>query len=408
MARGVFVFGSAFALFGAVLWQLLLRDLLFVTIGLRRVTQTVDEFPYKCRKIIDKRLSGCEDIWLDDQERILYAACASTDGRLAWNEAVMKLNVSGRRAGGTEFLALSIDESLPDGSFPYFPLKLDNFISPTGDSSIDILGFDAEIVDKRTVHFYLINQRPPVDAQGRHIDATKLGANATIEVFEYKRGAKSMRHLRTVWDPETVYTPNNVAAVGNGAFVVTNDHSKSFGLRRELDNYIGGGGVTYCSSASTCFPVTPPRTFRMPNGLARGADGLIYVPSTITGTIFVYSLTPSVEPASIPPTFTLVDTIHVGMPLDNLALDASGDLWIPGFPFGAQTIKWVEDPVKNKFAATVWKIKKVDGVYGLEKVLEDREAGILNGITTVRHDVKTGRLFLAAVFNELVVCDPIA
>lgn len=132
----------------------------------------------------------------------------------------------------------------------------------------------------------------------------------------------------------------------------------------------------------------------MPNGLARGADGLIYVPSTIAGTISVYSLTPSVESASVPPTFTLVDTIHVGMPLDNLALDASGDLWIPGFPNGAQLMKWVEDPVKNKSPATIWKIKKLDGVYQWEKVLEDREASILNGITTVRHDVKTGQLFL--------------
>lgn len=70
MARGVFVFGSAFAVFGAVLWQLLLRDLLYVLYGFGRATQTVDEFPYNCRKITDKRLSGCEDIWLDDQERM--------------------------------------------------------------------------------------------------------------------------------------------------------------------------------------------------------------------------------------------------------------------------------------------------------------------------------------------------
>ncbi|KAK7181809.1 serum paraoxonase arylesterase [Paraphaeosphaeria sporulosa] len=217
-----------------------------------------------------------------------------------------------------------------------------------------------------------------------------------------------MKHLRTVWDPETMYTPNNVAAVGNGAFVVTNDHSKSFGLRKSFDNYIGGGGVTYCSPTSTCFPITPPRTFRMPNGLARGADGLIYVPSTITGTISVFSLASSAESASIPPAFTLVDTIHVGMPLDNLALDASGDLWIPGFPNGAQVMKWTEDPVGNKSPATVWRIKKVEGVYELEKVLEDREAAVLNGITTVRHDAKTGRLFMGAVFNEFVVCDPIA
>jgi hypothetical protein len=144
----------------------------------------------------------------------------------------MMLNVSARREGGTEFLALSIDEELPDGSFPYHSIKLDNYVSSTGDASIDVLGFEAEIVDEQTVHFYLTNQRPPVDAQGKHTDATKTGANATIEVFEHKRGGTSITHLRTVWDRETVYTPNNVAAVGKGAFVVSNDHSKSIGLVR--------------------------------------------------------------------------------------------------------------------------------------------------------------------------------
>jgi hypothetical protein len=143
---------------------------------------------------------------------------------------LMMLNVSARRASGTEFLALSIDEELPDGSFPYHPIKLDNYVSTTGDASIDILGFETEIIDEHTVHFYLTNQRPPVDAQGKHIDATKTGANATIEVFEHKRGSTSTQHLRTVWDRETVYTPNNVAAAGNGAFLVSNDHSKSIGL----------------------------------------------------------------------------------------------------------------------------------------------------------------------------------
>jgi hypothetical protein len=139
----------------------------------------------------------------------------------------------------------------------------------------------------------------------------------------------------------------------------------------------------------------------MPNGLARGADGLIYVPDTISGTISVYSLTPSVEPGSIPPKFTLVDTIHVGMPLDNLALDANGDLWIPGFPDGVTLMKWVKDPVKHMLPATILKVKKVDGItYKVEKVLEDSEAGILNGITAVRHDVKTGRLFMGGELHN--------
>ena len=99
----------------------------------------------------------------------------------------------------------------------------------TNDESLDLLGFDAEIIDAATIHFYLINERPPVDVQFNPIDATKAGANFTIDVFEHKRGELEMKHLRTVFSPH-VYSPNNVAAIGDGAFVVSNDHSTRVGF----------------------------------------------------------------------------------------------------------------------------------------------------------------------------------
>ena len=91
------------------------------------------------------------------------------------------MNISARRPSGTEFLALSIDKSLENGSYPVIKIDLADYVSNSGDSAVDFLGFDAEIINETTVHFYFVNQRPPVDAEGRHIDATKIGANATIE-----------------------------------------------------------------------------------------------------------------------------------------------------------------------------------------------------------------------------------
>ena len=63
-------FGSVFVLVGAALWQVMLRDLVFVTLGIGRVIQNIDEFPYTCRVIQDERLTGCEDLWLDDEKRM--------------------------------------------------------------------------------------------------------------------------------------------------------------------------------------------------------------------------------------------------------------------------------------------------------------------------------------------------
>jgi hypothetical protein len=72
---------------GASLYQLYLKDLFAVTLGIGRVIQSIDEFPYTCRRVEHPRLEACEDIWLDDEARTLYAACAGTESRLAWNQA---------------------------------------------------------------------------------------------------------------------------------------------------------------------------------------------------------------------------------------------------------------------------------------------------------------------------------
>jgi len=313
------------------------------------------------------------------------------------------------------------------------------YVGAAGDVSTDYLGFDGEIIDKETIHFYLVNQRPPVDSEMKYIDATKIGTNSTIEVFEYKRGEDSMRHLRTVWSPD-IYTPNNVAAIGGGAFVVTNDHTAgvtmvrtsallsshdqthSWRQRKHLDPILGGGSIAYCDAKSACHTATPGFKFRFPNGLARGTDGKIYLPSSIDGNIQVFSLLPDF-------TLKLDDVIHVGMPLDNLARDANGDFWIPGFPDGLQLMNWAKTPLELHLSGTIWKITRTDSGHGdlsykVDKVFEDAESKIMNGVTTVRHDVKTGRLFLASklsdhrevslrllvlgVMKDLAFCEPTA
>ena len=72
---------------GATFYQLALKDLLNVTFGLGREMKTIGEFPFECRRLEHPRLEACEDIWLDDEGRTLYAACAGTEGRKYWNQA---------------------------------------------------------------------------------------------------------------------------------------------------------------------------------------------------------------------------------------------------------------------------------------------------------------------------------
>lgn len=71
----------------AILYQGYLKDVLSVTFGLGRHVRSIEEFPYNCRQVRHHRLEACEDMWLDEQARILYAACGSSASRVNWTPA---------------------------------------------------------------------------------------------------------------------------------------------------------------------------------------------------------------------------------------------------------------------------------------------------------------------------------
>lgn len=201
----------------------------------------------------------------------------------------------------------------------------------------------------------------------------------------------------------------------------TNSHQ-----RKELDNFIGGGNVAYCDGNGNChaafngneadeeapqtsvnepkyktllnqaLKLIPKTKLKFPNGLTRGFDGLIYVPSTVDGQIRVFSINDD-------KTLRQIDTIYVGMPLDNVSPDANGDLYVPGFPSLLQVLKGFASPYDEVTPVSIWRIRKTvdagpQGVrsvdYRVEKVIEDRDSEVLAGATTVRHDAKSGRLFI--------------
>lgn len=76
---------SFLVLLGTLLYQFVLRELLFATLGVGRLVLPVSEFPYKCHRIMgDSNLQACEDMWLDPQSRTLYLACSDAHSRTAW------------------------------------------------------------------------------------------------------------------------------------------------------------------------------------------------------------------------------------------------------------------------------------------------------------------------------------
>jgi hypothetical protein len=163
-------------------------------------------------------------------------------------------------------------------------------------------------------------------------------------------------------------------------------------LRKQLDYIIGGGNVAYCSGTGECHAATMDN-LKFPNGLSRGKDGLIYVPSSIDGKIHVFALQPDNM-------LRKLDFIPLGMPLDNVSPDADGDLWVPGFPSMMKMMRAFEHPFEHNAPSTIFRIKKNDAGYVSEKVLEDDEGKIVSGVTTVRHDARTKKLFMGCEYTR--------
>jgi arylesterase / paraoxonase len=157
--------------------------------------------------------------------------------------------------------------------------------------------------------------------------------------------------------------------------------------------------------------------FALPNGLARDQDGLIYVPSTLTGEIRVYTLNEH-------HTLDQVSSIQNPLPIDNIAVDRDGDLYCASIP---KIYIWGESskrPFEVDPPSTVFRIRKAGkggkkggkrgtggageiGEEGWEirKIMED-DSGTLPGATIAVHDVETGRVFLGGAMSPFItICE---
>lgn len=91
-----------------------------------------------------------------------------------------------------------------------------------------------------------------------------------------------------------------------------------------------------------------------------------------------------------------MDEIKLNYGLDNVSIDENGDLWIAAFPVGIEIYKANKDPYNAHPPSAVLRVRKVDGEWKVDKVLEDKDGEVLPAATTALHDAKTGRIFLSS------------
>ncbi|KAF4999906.1 hypothetical protein FGRMN_2144 [Fusarium graminum] len=368
----------------AVLFQVFLKEPVWLFLGVGRVIQPLADFPYICRKIFDPRMEACEDMWLSQSTRQMFLTCSDPLTRKHWMPSVGHLNVTGRSQRDS-IVVLDIDKPV-DNSFQLRTLKTPGFSGTLGDGLINVVGFTGMESPSGDIDLMVINLQPSVGGENKKLlDQYVHGANSTIEHFTTGADATELKHVRTFAD-RGISTPNRVAVL---------DDKTSW--RHELSLLLGYGNVNFCQANEPCKEVVS--NLKFPNGLAR-KDDIIYVPDSMTGTLYTYRILPNKD-------LEKIDEVRLGYSIDNASIDENGDIWIAAFPAAADIFKAYEDPYNARNAATVLRVRKVEGKYVADKVIEDAHGEILPAATTVVHDAKTGKLFLSSVISpHIAVCEP--
>ncbi|CAG1981710.1 unnamed protein product [Fusarium graminearum] len=379
----------------AVLFQVYLKEAVWLGLGIGKVMQPISDFPYTCRKIVDPRMEACEDMWLSQSTRQLFLVCSDPIARDAWFPNVGALNISGRSQRDS-IVALDIDKPVGT-SFEPRTLKTEGFAGTSGDGIINIAGFTGIDNSDGSIDLLVTNMRPSVDAEsGNYLDQFVHGANTTVEHFTTGAGPNELKHVRTFADAG-ITTPNRVAVMDDKTFYVANDHGPHMmGWRHHLSPILGFANINVCKPNTPCKEVSS--SLKFPNGLAIHGNTL-YVPDSIRGTLTIYNILPNKD-------LKKVDEIKLNYGLDNVSIDENGDLWIAAFPVGIEIYKANKDPYNAHPPSAVLRVRKVDGEWKVDKVLEDKDGEVLPAATTALHDAKTGRIFLSSVISPwITVCE---
>ncbi|TKY84929.1 hypothetical protein EX895_006009 [Sporisorium graminicola] len=347
-------------------------------------------------------LEACEDMYLHHASGLLYLACSDIKGRLAWTPAVDQLDVTGRP--NTDYLAIL--DTRASGPFAsritkIKPVSFTGTLNVHGISVFEIPAQSSEL--KPTLRIFLNNHRPPIDPVTKTVlDATKVGANSTFELFETTLGEARMRHIRT-YVGDAIRTPNRPAAVGPDSFVFTNDHATKVGVTRVLDLLFPRSDVGFCDKSGCKIAAPGPYTY--PNGVVRSSKypNRFYVPTTADPNIRVFEL-------QADNTLSLIDVIHIGYPTDNLTVDEEDNIYAACFPNVPKLLAKFKDPYNKHSPTTVLKISKNQGhdkffgkKWNVEKIFEDEGTG-MSGATTAMWDQANKLLWLSGVSSISAVC----
>ncbi|KAI0401693.1 serum paraoxonase/arylesterase family protein [Xylaria palmicola] len=361
---------------------------------------------------------ACEDLEYHAPSGKLYTACVG-DLEIArnWNPGAEGLvHVDKKSWGGLAVIDSTTLKSQP--------LTLENFKGPFATHGIALY---TPPTKPDLVYIFAVNHLPnPRWTPGSR---TEEKAASQIELFVHTVGSTRARHLRSIAHP-LIRTPNDLLAISEREFLVTNDHHYRDGPMRLVEEFIRGlwswtdlvhvrldddGGV----DAAVALDSIPTN-----NGLGWGPDGQVVIGDAVGGNVYFASL-----PGASNRTMTVSHSYPVPCVVDNAnyfadpyagvdGKDYSGYL-MPGLSNAVKFLQGFGDPnFLAPIPGQVWylpavagKRKRADGA-GLQRLIFGDDGHVIRSVTTailVAIDPATnggrreGWLFVTSVIGAQVI-----
>lgn len=218
-------------------------------------------------------------------------------------------------------------------------------------------------------------------------------AGDCIEIFDYSAGR--LLHRESLHDP-LMTSPNDIVAVGPRSFYVTNDHGNVSALGRTLEEYLrlARSYVLYYDARQ--FQIVA-QNIAYANGINVSRDGRqVFVAACIGGKIKIYDR--DLDSGAL----TWRSDIDLDTGVDNIEVDANGDLWVAAHPQLLAFTRHARD-AKNLSPSQVLKISLQENPPKIDEIFLDH-GHMISGSSVAA--VFGNRLLIGSVFEEhFLVCE---
>lgn len=304
---------------------------------------------------------GAEDITFDPRSTVAYV---SSDDRRA--------TLAGRPVPGAIFAYDLAD-----------PKATPRNLTPAPDASFHPHGIGLWTGSEGRTLVFVVN----------HPGSSLFGENASegpahsIEIFE-RTGDGPLVHKRRITS-DLLISPNDIAAVGEDRFYVTNDHGSGPGFSRTLEEYLRLKRANVLYFDGQRFREVAG-DLRYANGVAVSRDGArVYVATVTSFAVAVYDRDAATGALS------LVDEIELDTGPDNIEIDAAGDLWIGAHPKLLTFVAYAEDSTKLSPSQVV-RIRPGTAGHEVSEVFLSRGDDLSGSSAAAFRD---GRLLIGSVFD---------